>query len=328
MSLSPDADCVAPTLDDPGASCGGTVGVSPPGTCGVAGAAQSPAGPSAPEGYGCASCDGTVAVSLLDPDGVAAAAHSLVVPNASSRDGILIQTTDAFVDDFFDRDESLQGNILSGKSDLSLHTAGPGESRKFDELSLSPGPGRPRQPRGGRTEFVLRLIHAAGRSRFLLHEKATMRDLKVKVNISTGVQGHLRRLTYDAHGENPISAQDSAPLSSVGLGHGAVIWLVNKISACHQIATADSSHRNAKSLNTQDQHDFPTLQESYPDSIAATPLCPALPEHIRHLLFGTRLPASAARLAASSCATPVTTVPIESSGLVISPRHSIFRTVL
>ena len=133
MSLSHDADCVAPTLDDPGASCGGTVGVSPPGPCGVAGAAQSPAGPSAPEGYGCASCDGTVAVSLPGPDGVAAAAQSLVVPSAPSRDGIFVQTTDTFVDDFFDRDEPLQGNLLirGGKSDVFLHTAGPGESRKF-----------------------------------------------------------------------------------------------------------------------------------------------------------------------------------------------------
>ena len=58
---------------------------------------------------------------------------------------------------------------------------------------------------------------------FLLHEKVTLHDLKMKVNISSGVQGHLQRLTYDAHGLNPILATDSAPLSSVGLGHGAVV---------------------------------------------------------------------------------------------------------
>ena len=76
MSLSHDADCVAPTLVAPGASCGGTVAVSLPGS-----------------------------------DGVAAAAQSLVVPSAPSRDGIFVQTTDTFVDDFFDRDEPLQGTF-------------------------------------------------------------------------------------------------------------------------------------------------------------------------------------------------------------------------
>ena len=153
---------------------------------------------------------------------------------------------------------------------MLLYISGPGHSQKFHELFRTPGPGHSRQrSKGGRTEFVIRLIHAAGRSRFLLHEKATLLDLKVKDNINTGVQGHLQRLTYDAHGVNTILASDSAPLSSVGLGHGAVVWLVNKISACPQIATADSSHRNVKSLNSQDQEDFPTLQQSFPDSIAA-----------------------------------------------------------
>ena len=71
---------------------------------------------------------------------------------------------------------------------MLLHTSGAGQSQKFDELFLTPGPGQSRQrSKGGRTEFVIRLIHAAGRSRFLLHEKATLLDLKVKVNISTGV---------------------------------------------------------------------------------------------------------------------------------------------
>ena len=168
---------------------------------------------------------------------------------------------------------------------------------------------------------MIRLIHAAGRSRFLLHEKATLLDLKVKININTGVQGHLQRLTYDAHGVNPILASDSAPLSSVGLGHGAVVWLVNKISACPQIATADSSHRSVKSLNSQDQQDFPTLQKSFPDSIAAAlidaPSSSPTRAHPAPTLWDSP-PASAARLAAS-CASPVTTVPVESSGSVISP---------
>ena len=272
MSLSHDADCVDPTVVAPGVSCGGTVGVSPSGPCGVAGAAQSPAGPSGPEGYGCASCDGSVAVSLPGSDGVAAAAQSLVVPSAPSRDGIFVWTTDTFVDDFFYRDEPLQENIFirGGKSDVFLHTAGPGESRMYDEWSLSPGPGHPRQrSKGGRIEVVTRLIHAAGRSRFLLHEKATMHDLKVKVNISTGVQGHLQRLTYDAHGENPIMFRTLyRSLRSVWAMGLCVVWLVNKICAGPQIATADSSHRSPKSLITQDQHAFatsPSFDRGHPD---------------------------------------------------------------
>ena len=101
-----------------------------------------------------------------------------------------------------------------------------------------------------------------------------------------------------------------------------MVWLVNKISACPQIATADSSHRSAKSLNNQDQQDFPSLQESFPDSIAATlidaPSSSPTRAHPAPTLWDSP-PASAARLAASSCATPVTTVPVESSGSVISP---------
>ena len=75
MSWSPDVDDVAPALDDPVASCDGTVAVSP-GPGGVAGATPSPVGPSAPRG-----------------------------------DGMFAQTTDTFVGDFFDKDEPCRGTI-------------------------------------------------------------------------------------------------------------------------------------------------------------------------------------------------------------------------
>ena len=93
-------------------------------------------------------------------------------------------------------------------------------------------------PKGGRTDCVVRLIHASGRSRFVLQEGATMKDLKEKVLISTGVLGQLQQLTYDANGLNPILAADSAPLSSVGLGHGAVIFLGNVFSASPLVSGA------------------------------------------------------------------------------------------
>ena len=84
-----------------------------------------------------------------------------------------------------------------------------------------------------------------------------MKDLKEKVLISTGVLGHLQQLTYDANGLNPILAADSAPLSSVGLGHGAVILLGNVLSASPLVAGSASSHQGAKTVNTLDQQDFP-----------------------------------------------------------------------
>ena len=89
-------------------------------------------------GAGCVSCDGTVAVSPSNPDDVACAAQSLVGPSAPGCDGTFAQTTDTFVDDFFDRDEPLQGNnlIRGGKFDVLLHTSVPGQSQKFDGSSL------------------------------------------------------------------------------------------------------------------------------------------------------------------------------------------------
>ena len=149
-----------------------------------------------------------------------------------------------------------------------------------------------------------------------------MHDLKSKVNISTGVLSHKQRLTHDAHGLNPILAADSAPLSSVGLGHGVVIWLGNSFAASPPVSTADSSHRSAKSLNTQDQQDFPTLLESLPGTIAATRIDVPSPGPARAQPAPTRWdspPPSAASLAATPSAPSGILVPGESLDAMMSP---------
>ena len=126
---------------------------------------------------------------------------------------------------------------------------------KFDELLHASCLRRSLQlPKGGRTDFVVRPIHSAGRSRFALQERATLKDLK-EVFLSTGVLGHLQQLTFDAH---PILGVDSAPLSSVGLGHGALIWLRNVFSASPLVSGAASSHQCAKYFCTLNQQDFTT----------------------------------------------------------------------
>ena len=63
---------------------------------------------------------------------------------------------------------------------------------KFDELlHASCLLGSLQLPKG-RTDFVVRLIHAAGRSRFMLQQGPTTKDLKEKALISYGVLGHLQ----------------------------------------------------------------------------------------------------------------------------------------
>ena len=138
-------------------------------------------------------------------------------------------------------------------------------SRSLDALqhnAVLPLPGPPKGRRS--TDCVLRMMHASGRSRFVLHEGATMRDLREKVHISTGVLGHLQKLACDANGLNPILAADPAPLSSVGLGHGTVIWLGSVLTASLMVSGTVSSHQGAKPVNTLNQQDFPTLQETLP----------------------------------------------------------------
>ena len=153
----------------------------------------------------------------------------------------------------------------------------------------------------------------------MLQEWATLKDLKEKVFLSTGVLGHLQQLTFDAHGVHPILAVDSAPLSSVGLGHGAVIWLGNVFSASPLVSGAASSHQRAKSFCTLNQQDFPTLQDTLPaqfrstqvdatSSPASAQLAPALWDW----------PPSAARLAATPHEPPVTMVPVASSGSAVA----------
>ena len=149
-----------------------------------------------------------------------------------------------------------------------------------------------------------------------------MKDLKEKVPLSTGVLGHLQQLTFDAHGLHPILAADSAPLSSVGLGHGAVIWLGNVFSASPLVSGAA-----AKSFCTLDQQDFPTLQDTLPVQFRSTQidatssLATAQPAPT---LWDS--PPSAARLAATPCEPPVTMV-LVAGGSRYSPPERIQRAL-
>ena len=66
------------------------------------------------------------------------------------------------------------------------------------------------------------------------------------------------KLACDANGLNPILAADSAPLSSVGVGHGTVIWLGNVLTTSPMVSGTASSRQGAKPVvfNTLDQQDF------------------------------------------------------------------------
>ena len=71
-------------------------------------------------------------------------------------------------------------------------------------------------------------------------------------------------LAFDANGLTPILAADSAPLSSVGLGHGSVIFQCNTVTPAP--TSADSSHDVARPANDLSRRDFHSLQETLPAS--------------------------------------------------------------
>ena len=108
-------------------------------------------------------------------------------------------------------------------------------------------------PCGGcRKELVVRMMHFSGRSRFVLHEGATLMDLMEKVRISTGVIENQQKLACDANGLTSILAADAAPLSSVGLSHGNVFFLYNTVTASSSVS--GSSH-GARPVNVFSRRD-------------------------------------------------------------------------
>ena len=75
------------------------------------------------------------------------------------------------------------------------------------------------------------MLHSSGRSSFVLHEGATLLDLREKVHNSPGITEKQQKLAFDANGLTPILGADTAPLSSVGRGHGSVIFLSSHASS-------------------------------------------------------------------------------------------------
>ena len=79
-------------------------------------------------------------------------------------------------------------------------------------------------------------VHSSGHSAFVLHEGATLLDLREKV----------QQFAFDANGLTPILGADTAPLSSVGLGQESVIFLSNVMTVTPAPTPADSSHDVAR----------------------------------------------------------------------------------
>ena len=140
-------------------------------------------------------------------------------------------------------------------------------------------------------------------------------------HISAGVLGHLQKLAYDANGLNPTLAADSAPLSSVGMGHGTVIWLGNTITASPMVSVAVSSHQGAKPVNTLwTSKTLPPSRETLPAESRATQIddTPTSPARTQTAPTLWDSPPSAASLDATPLDTPGTMIPIDTSGSAVS----------